>query len=108
MTRSSNKQKHVSFKVSEKTITEYERVKIFLENDIKESYYKYYNTSVNLNFNNDNFVDLVKKNEELYKDYLRKKRALDIITKAKITFKKNTTIEEYFYRYYKNKIIKNN
>ena len=97
--------KKVSFKSKSKEIPEYESVKLFLEKEIEESYSKYYESSFdkNLNINNTNFKEYVKKNEELYKIYERKKRALYIISNTKITLKK-TSVEEYFYRFYRDKI----
>ena len=101
-----NNKKKVSFKSNSNEIEKYESVKLFLEKEIEESYSKYYESSIdkNLNINSNNFKDFVKKNEELYKIYERKKRALYIISNTTITFKKKTCVEEYFYRYYRDKI----
>ena len=109
MVISVNNKKKVSFKVTTNDISEYQYVKLFLEKEIKESYCKYSETYNNKNidfndFNDFNYKEFIKKNEELYKIYKRKKRALQIITNTEITFKKKTSIEEYFYRYYRDKI----
>jgi hypothetical protein len=107
MTKTSAKKKSVSFKkVADNEISEFTKVKLFLENDIKETYDKYYESSINSFFDkkDDNFKDLMIKNENLRKDYERKKRALRIITSTHITWRNKTSIEGYFYRYYRDQI----
>ena len=104
--KSTDTKKSVHFKkVPDDEVSEFEKVKSFLEKDILLTYKKYMESSVNYTMNKDNnFDEMVIKNEKLRKDFERKNRALRIITSTHITFRQKRSIEGHFYQYYRDQV----
>ena len=92
--------KKVSFGKNEITLSKLDRVKKWLDTEINNSYFKYYDSAMDSikYYNTTQYIDFIKKNDILYKEYSRKIRALTLINN-----KKNNSIEDDFYKSYYSK-----
>jgi len=92
--------KRVSFEKNEITISKLDLLKKWLNREINNIYSEYCKSSTNAikYYNTDKYPDILKNNNILYNEYIRKKRAMTIINNKKIN-----SIENDFYKSYYNK-----
>ena len=93
--------KRVTFEKNETTISNLDRLKKWLSREINNIYSEYCKSSTNAikYYNTDKYPDILKNNNILYNEYIRKKRAMTIINNKKINSIENDFYKSYYKKY---------